>query len=73
MIVAQKLYCALCGQSEDDAKCLLAGPEVNVCDQCILGMAEILASQYPEWRDMAIERLTKAHEIGPLPSFKREP
>jgi hypothetical protein len=63
-MVDPKLHCSLCGRSEDDAKHLIAGPEVNVCDDCVLCMAEILAGQHPEWRDTAIERISRSSDWG---------
>jgi ATP-dependent protease Clp ATPase subunit len=52
-------------------KYLIAGPDINICGECVLCMAEILASQHVEWRNSAIDRLSKAQEMGPLPNFKR--
>jgi ATP-dependent Clp protease ATP-binding subunit ClpX len=67
----KKLYCSMCGQSQDEVKVLIAGPEINVCDECVLLMAEIIASKNVEWRNSAIDRLSKAQEMEPSPSFIR--
>jgi ATP-dependent protease Clp ATPase subunit len=67
----QKMYCSMCRQSEDEVKHLIAGPDINICGECVLCVAEILASQHVEWRNSAIDRLSKAQEMGPLPNFKR--
>jgi ATP-dependent protease Clp ATPase subunit len=67
----QKLYCSMCRQSQDEVKLLIAGPDINICDECVLCMAEIIASKDVEWRNSAIDRLSKAQEMEPSPSFIR--
>jgi hypothetical protein len=67
----RKLYCTACGKADSEAQYLLAGPNFNMCDECILSMAEIVASQNPEWRSAAIERISKP-QFGPIPPLKKK-
>ncbi len=30
-----KLYCSFCAKSQDEVLALIAGPRVNICDECV--------------------------------------
>lgn len=32
---AKKYYCTFCGKSQEEAGKLIAGPHVNICDECV--------------------------------------
>ena len=36
------LYCSFCGKSQDEVACLIAGPTVFICDECVDLCADIL-------------------------------
>lgn len=33
---ASKLYCSFCGKSSQEARQLIAGPDVFICDECVV-------------------------------------
>ena len=39
------LTCSFCGLDQDAVKCLLAGPGVNICDQCIGVGVRVIATR----------------------------
>ena len=43
---AEHLFCSFCTKTEDDVEALFAGPESNICDECV----EILAGALPDLR-----------------------
>lgn len=40
--------CSFCGQTQDQARALIAGPGVQVCDECIAFGTEFLADEVAE-------------------------
>ncbi len=42
------LVCSFCGKSQDEAKKLIAGPEVYICDECIALCADIIEEELSE-------------------------
>ena len=36
-------FCSFCGKGKDEYKKLVAGPAVNICNECVLKSAELLA------------------------------
>jgi ATP-dependent protease Clp ATPase subunit len=34
--------CSFCGKFIDDVLCLIAGPDVNICDECVMLSVEIV-------------------------------
>jgi ATP-dependent Clp protease ATP-binding subunit ClpX len=41
----KSLSCSFCGKSEREARQLIAGPRVLICDDCVDACAEILRSE----------------------------
>ena len=39
------LHCSFCSKSQHDVRCLIAGPTVFICDECVAICDEILADQ----------------------------
>lgn len=39
------LYCSFCGKSQRDVKKLIAGPQVNICSECVSLCWEICAEE----------------------------
>ena len=39
------LYCSFCDKDQFDVECLIAGPSVFVCDECVDLCAEIVAER----------------------------
>ena len=37
-------YCSFCGKRHDEVLKLIAGPDVNICDECVHLCDEILAA-----------------------------
>ena len=58
----KQLSCEMCGRLQDEVQYLVAGPGLNVCSECILEMAEMIAREHPQWRDEVI-RLVDACSI----------
>jgi hypothetical protein len=49
------LHCSFCGKSQHDVRCLVAGPAVFICDECVALCDDIV-------EDEKIQRLLKADE-----------
>jgi ATP-dependent protease Clp ATPase subunit len=58
----RNLFCSWCQRSKDDAKHLLAGPGVAVCEECLGELSAILAERHSDWRDAQIQRLSKLRQ-----------
>ncbi len=41
----KELHCSFCGKSQHAVRCLIAGPTVFICDECVAICDEILADQ----------------------------
>src|SRR5688572_5044756 len=39
----EKLSCSFCGKSQDEVATLIAGPESNICDECVDTLGDIVA------------------------------
>jgi ATP-dependent Clp protease ATP-binding subunit ClpX len=37
------LYCSFCGKSQHEVRKLIAGPKVNICDECVDSCIEVLS------------------------------
>jgi len=37
-------YCDFCGKSEDAVRAIVAGPKVDICDECVSICVDILAN-----------------------------
>ena len=46
-------HCSLCGVSENEARQLIAGPHLFVCDDCVMVMFVMLGKNDPVWRARA--------------------
>lgn len=56
--------CSFCGRSADQVDSLVAGPNVNICNECIALCNDILANQLrPEPQPIDMEELPKPREI----------
>lgn len=42
------VYCAFCGKSQDEVICIVAGPCVCICDECVNRAKEIVDKAYKE-------------------------
>lgn len=48
--MTKPLYCSFCGRSAHEAKTLIAGPTVFICDVCIASCNAILAEDQDKRR-----------------------
>ena len=56
----RRLHCSFCGRSERDVGRLLAGPQVYICDACVVACNNILAAvpdSFTGWDQMSDEQL----------------
>src|SRR5688500_6794042 len=52
----QKLFCSFCKKPQEDVRKLIAGPAVNICDECVQVCVDIItdaAPTEPEQADVA--------------------
>ena len=59
---SKKMFCSFCGKDSEAVKCLIAGPAVFICDECIGICNKILLGNdptptLPKWDDYTDERL----------------
>ena len=59
----EELFCSFCGKSEEDAKKLIAGPGVYICDECVQYCNEILDEVTVAGDDEDVKDLPKPREI----------
>jgi ATP-dependent protease Clp ATPase subunit len=59
-----QLYCSMCGKSSGEVSRLVAGPQINVCSECIALMAGIVAKEDDGWRKALIEQLSATKISG---------
>ncbi len=57
------LKCSFCGKSQKQAKKLIAGPGVYICDECIDLCNEIIEEELSESGDLGLGTLPKPREI----------
>src|SRR5690625_4787671 len=57
------LKCSFCGKSQKQAKKLIAGPGVYICDECIDLCNEIIGEELAETSDVKMDALPKPAEI----------
>jgi ATP-dependent Clp protease ATP-binding subunit ClpX len=36
------IYCSFCGKSNIEARCIVAGPTVYICDECVQACVDVL-------------------------------
>ena len=44
------LWCSFCGKSNEETFRTIAGPQVYICDECILLAFKILAEECSKWK-----------------------
>ncbi len=57
------LQCSFCGKSQDQVKRLIAGPNVYVCDECVVLCSEIISEDLEHLDDVDLDELPKPAEI----------
>ncbi len=57
------LKCSFCGKSQEEAKRLVAGPNVYICDECIELCQDIIDENFGEDSEIELENLPKPIEI----------
>ncbi len=57
------LQCSFCGKSQDQVKRLIAGPNVYICDECVVLCSEIISEDLEHLDDIDLEELPKPLEI----------
>ena len=51
------LHCSWCGKSQDEVGKLIAGPNVFICDECVVLCAVVVAPDAEEEFDAFLERI----------------
>src|SRR6202012_3908278 len=59
----EQLLCSFCGKSQRQAKKLIAGPGVYICDECIDLCNEIIEEELADADDVKLDELPKPAEI----------
>lgn len=57
------LQCSFCGKSQDQVKRLIAGPNVYICDECVLLCSEIISEDLEHLEEVDLDDLPKPLEI----------
>lgn len=57
------LQCSFCGKSQDQVKRLIAGPNVYICDECVVLCSEIISEDLEHLDDVDLDELPKPIEI----------
>ncbi len=58
------LYCSFCGKSQHEARKLIAGPNVFICDECVELCNDIIREEMEETAPAASSKLPKPHDIN---------
>ncbi len=58
-----KFQCSFCGKSQDDARKLIAGPNVYICDECIELCNDLIADEWKEERSKGLRDVSKPAEL----------
>ena len=45
----KQLKCSFCGKSQDQVRRLVAGPGVNICDECVELCSDIIDDDFEEF------------------------
>ena len=45
------LHCSFCGKSHEQARKLIAGPNVHICEHCIAALTDLLVDDHPKLTD----------------------
>ena len=60
----KQLKCSFCGKSQDQVRRLVAGPGVNICDECVELCSDIIDDDFEEFSSpVASDELLKPAEI----------
>jgi hypothetical protein len=59
----EALNCSFCGRSQQEARKLIAGPTVFVCDECIALLARMVATEFPGWLDKFVADFNNANTL----------
>jgi hypothetical protein len=65
------LRCSFCGQSQFEVKKLIAGPKVNICNECVDICVEVISDDAAKEKEAAGEDLKK--DDGKDPAEKGDP
>jgi ATP-dependent protease Clp ATPase subunit len=57
-------YCSFCAQSEIDATCLIAGPTVHICDDCVALSVSIVIEKYKRCTARLEEKRRKLRQLA---------
>ena len=57
------LYCSFCGKGQHEVAVLIAGPQVNICDDCVKASVFVLAHRRERMIDGAV-RAVACQELG---------
>ncbi len=60
------LHCSFCNKSQDQVKRLIAGPDVYICDECVLLCKDIIEEEIIEFGNMDFKTLPKPREINDI-------
>jgi len=63
---AKLLYCSFCGKSQHEARKLIAGPSVFICDECVDLCNDIIREEIEESVGEATSKLPKPREINEI-------
>ncbi|WP_066498033.1 ATP-dependent Clp protease ATP-binding subunit ClpX [Abyssisolibacter fermentans] len=59
----KQLKCSFCGKSQDQVRRLIAGPNVYICDECIMLCQEIIDEEFDDATNFEMNDLLKPIEI----------
>ena len=59
----KQISCSFCGKSQNQVKRLIAGPNVYICDECVVLCQEIISEEMSDFGEVDLENLTKPYEI----------
>lgn len=54
-----KLYCSFCGKSQDEVICLIAGPTVFICDECVAICVDVVSE-----RRIKLQQNERTHRLS---------
>ncbi len=60
------LHCSFCNKSQDQVRRLIAGPDVYICDECVLLCKDIIDEDVIEFSSMDLKVLPKPREINDI-------
>jgi ATP-dependent protease Clp ATPase subunit len=60
-------YCSFCGKESSEVLCIIAGPAVGICDECV-GLCDDIVLKHRVTQ--AVQQLLPAHNIETPPAFR---